>query len=129
MTAGKKYGTRDLSCEERLHIIVRRDISHAQRSVQACHALAELLLTSVGREPEILGLWRGRGLVIHGVSGEGDLLRLFKELNGLGGDSCAIFREPDLGGEATAIALVAKTASAAGAGSQIEDLLSKIALL
>ena len=40
---GEKKQRSNLSEPQKLFILVRRDLSAAQRAVQACHALAELL--------------------------------------------------------------------------------------
>jgi peptidyl-tRNA hydrolase len=88
----------------RLYILGRRDLSASQRMVQACHALAHLLLRHAG--DRAINEWaeEHRTLVILGVEGEHDLDRWRAELTSLG-VPCEAFAEPDLGGETTALAV------------------------
>ena len=91
-------------CGLRLYVLVRRDLSCSRRAVQACHALAELMHEH-GADPWIRE-WADahKTIVIVGVRGLAELLRWEQKL----GDArvtCAAFKEPDLGGERTALAV------------------------
>src|SRR5262245_8172185 len=88
----------------RLYILGRRDLSAAQQMVQACHALAHLLLRHA--EDRAIREWADehRTLVILGVDGERDLESWRADLLSLG-VACEAFAAPDLGGETTALAV------------------------
>lgn len=90
--------------ERKLFILARRDLSVSQRAVQACHALAAFLLRH-GSDPQVRD-WaeRHRALVILGVKDEEALLRWDDELCARG-IICERFKEPDMGDEATALAV------------------------
>lgn len=86
-----------------LYVLARRDLACAQRAVQSCHALAELMRKH-GEDPS-LKEWAGRDktIVIVGVRDEAELLRYERRLR----DArvvCEAFAEPDRGGEKTALA-------------------------
>ena len=81
----------------KLYIIVRKDLTHSQRAVQAGHALAEYLLHS----PYFR--WKNETLIYLGVKGLKQLENLKRKL-ALQGTNYVEFREPDLNNEVTAIA-------------------------
>jgi len=81
---------------DKLYVVVRRDLTHAQRAVQAGHALAEYLLKDSTS-------WSNGTLVYLGVSGEDDLYRTYESLDDWGFDPHS-FREPDMEDQMTAIA-------------------------
>ena len=89
---------------KKVFILTRRDLSHGQRVVQACHALA-LLMRKQGHDPW-LQEWADehKTLIILGVRDVSDLLRWEEKLR----DAqlrYELFEEPDRRGEATAIAI------------------------
>ena len=80
-----------------MYILVRNDLSPAQKAVQATHAGIESsrkYLTSDNEHPSV---------IICSVKNEAKLLKCAAELSNLGIDH-QIFREPDIGNAATAIA-------------------------
>ena len=81
----------------KLYVIVRKDLSHSQRAVQAGHALAEYLLHSPNFR------WKNETLIYLGVKGLKQLENLKRNLE-LQGVPYVEFREPDLNNETTAIA-------------------------
>jgi peptidyl-tRNA hydrolase len=88
----------------RLYILGRRDLSASQRTVQACHALAYLLLRHAGDRAIHEWAEEHRTLVILGVEGERELERWRADLGSLGIPHEA-FAEPDLGDQITALAV------------------------
>jgi hypothetical protein len=81
----------------KLYVIVRKDLTHSQRAVQAGHALAEYLLHS----PYFR--WKNETLIYLGIKGLRQLENLKRKLE-LHGINYVEFREPDLNNEVTAIA-------------------------
>jgi len=81
--------------ENRLYVLVRKDLSESQQAVQAGHAVAEFLLNNPKTD------WRNGTLIYLGVSGESDLWKWKDRL----GDGCIEFREPDIGNQITALAV------------------------
>jgi hypothetical protein len=81
----------------KLYVIVRKDLTHSQRAVQAGHALAEYLLHS----PYFR--WKNETLIYLGVKGLKQLETLKRKLK-LQGITHVEFREPDLNNQITAIA-------------------------
>ena len=79
---------------------MRRDLPWAQRTIQAAHAVANLVFRR--RDELDPGSWGeyGPNFVVYGVAGEGELLEIEKSLSPL----AVSFHEPDLGGRLTAIA-------------------------
>jgi hypothetical protein len=88
---------------ERLYIVVRRDLPAGAQAAQSCHALRAF----VGAHPDLDRAWHeaGGNLVCLSATDERALEGLLAEASGL---ATAAFREQDLGGELTAIALEAR---------------------
>ena len=88
----------------RLYILARLDLTSSQRAVQACHALARLMLR--GTEDPCLKQWGAdhHTLVILGVDDEVELRRWEDELRKRG-VTFEHFCEPDLENQMTAIAI------------------------
>ena len=88
--------------EEKLYILVRRDLHHSARAVQACHALSVMMLRH--RSDPAVYRWahERKTLVLLGVNDEDDLSRWEDELRARG-IICEHFREPDIGNEKTAL--------------------------
>ena len=82
---------------KKLYVIVRKDLTHSQRAVQAGHAVAEFLL----RGPNFR--WNNGTLIYLGVKGLKQLENLKMKLD-FAGIKYTEFREPDLNNEVTAIA-------------------------
>ena len=82
-----------------MYVVVRTDLPPNHRAVQGGHALAAVLL---GGTTE----WDNGPLVILGAKNEGQLLKESARL-GAAGIRHAIWREPDMNNEATAIAAYA----------------------
>lgn len=80
----------------KLFVIVRKDLSHSQRAVQAGHALAQYMLDGSQN-------WKNQTLIYLGVKGLTQLLNLKRKLDRQSIDYIE-FREPDLNDEVTAIA-------------------------
>ena len=83
--------------DKKLYVITRKDLPKSQQAVQAGHALAEFLLT------EDRGEWDNGTLVYLGVRNEIELNCTMHDLNYCGVRH-ALFREPDIGNQLTAIA-------------------------
>ena len=83
----------------KLFVVVRRDLSEAQRAVQAGHALAAFLLGNPNTE------WRNGALVYLTVENASGLRRLIFKLRKKSVPWFG-FREPDMGHQLTAIAAV-----------------------
>jgi hypothetical protein len=84
--------------EKRLVILVRRDLPWNVRCVQSAHAVAAWTRQANLNAEE----WSqyGPAFVLYGVSGVEELEAWASKL----GKECVMFCEPDLGGEATALA-------------------------
>ncbi len=80
----------------KLYVIIRKDLTHAQRAVQAGHAVAEYLLKCSQD-------WQNSTLIYLGVKGETQLKNWGHKLNSLN-VAYASWREPDLENQITAIA-------------------------
>jgi hypothetical protein len=83
--------------DKKLYVITRKDLPKSQQAVQAGHALAEFLLT------EDRGEWENGTLVYLAVQGEPELQCTSHNLTS-SGIQHALFREPDIGNQMTAIA-------------------------
>ena len=82
--------------EKKMYVLVLEKLSHSQRAVQGCHALAQYLL----QKPKTK--WPNGTLVLLKIKNEQELSDWHKHL---GGDSIC-FREPDIGNQMTALACV-----------------------
>jgi hypothetical protein len=80
-----------------VYVLVRRDLSHPQQVVQACHASLEAARAFLPSDHE------HPFLVICGVRDEPRLWRCLDVLSAAGIRHCA-FHEPDLDGQLTAVA-------------------------
>lgn len=80
----------------KLYVLVRKDLSHAQRAVQAGHAVAEFLL-------KCSQIWKNNTLIYLGVKGEIQLKNWMHKLSRQD-IKYASWREPDLENQVTAIA-------------------------
>jgi len=85
--------------QRRLYALVRKDLSVAQRAVQASHAIAEFLLRGPKTE------WDNGTIVILGVKDEGEL-RTWATWLEVKRTPYTAFREPDIGNQMTALATV-----------------------
>jgi len=83
----------------KLYVLVRRDMTHSQRAVQAGHAVAEYLLKGSND-------WENSTLVYLGVKGEHQLRTWMTKLSRLGIEYVP-WREPDMNNQITAIATTA----------------------
>lgn len=75
-------------------------MSQSQKAVQSAHAALEFLL----KGPETHG-WENGTLVLLTVENENELIRTKEKLE-MKGNEVVCFREPDIGNQMTAIALV-----------------------
>lgn len=87
----------------KLYLVVRRDLPEPGfRAAQLCHAQRQF----TAEHPDVDSLWftESNTLALLEVPGETELLRLVTRAreNGI---PCSLFREPDLSGAATALAL------------------------
>jgi hypothetical protein len=82
---------------ERLYVLIREDLSIAQQAVQAGHAVAEYLLKN---KP----CWNNNYLIYLNVANREKLNQWANKLDFLD-IPFAIFKEPDIGNEETAIAV------------------------
>ena len=87
---------------ERLHLVVRGDLPPGAQAVQAVHAARQFAF----EHAEVEQRWfdTSNTLALLAVPDEVSLLELL-ELAGRSGARVSVFREPDLGGAATAIAV------------------------
>jgi len=85
----------------KLYVLIRKDLNHSQRAVQAGHAVAEYLLK--GSDD-----WKNSTLVYLGVKGEHQLRTWMNKLSRLD-IKCVPWREPDMNNQITAIATTAES--------------------
>lgn len=87
---------------DRLYIVVRGDLAPGAQLAQSCHALRQFC----DEHPEIDGKWfkESNTLVALSVEDEQELLKLQTKL-WRRGFKHSLFREPDFGDEATALAI------------------------
>lgn len=91
----------------KMFIAVRRDLTPQQRAVQACHAVAEYLLSNdVGKSLILEWSLTSNTMVLVGVDDERELQLLNTKLSGTG-RKVAVFHEPDMNAAATALAVIA----------------------
>ena len=86
--------------EKKMYVLVRHDLPPTYRAVQAGHAVAEYLLTYPDTQVE----WNNGYLIYLRVSSEQELMEWHWEFEGK--RPYAIFYEPDLGSQATALAVL-----------------------
>lgn len=84
----------------KMYVLVRKDLTKAQQAVQGGHALAEFLLNHPTS-------WKNWTLVYLGVKNELQLEKWIYKLKKFDIDA-AIWREPDMNNEITAIATYSK---------------------
>lgn len=79
-----------------VYVVVRNDLSNAQKAVQSAHACIEVARNYIGKEDE------HPSVIIVVVKNEGKLNKVIDSI----GDKfdIQIFREPDIGNQKTAIA-------------------------
>lgn len=87
---------------DKLYLITRRDISPGYQGVQACHAMRQF--TADHPERDIEWFKNSNYLAFLSVQNEVELMRLLVAASDHGVRASA-FREPDVGGAITAIAL------------------------
>lgn len=80
--------------EKKMYVLVRKDLSKSQQAVQSGHAIASYLINNPKTK------WNNGTLVYLQVHNEEELLRWVDKIN----SDIALFREPDIGNEATALA-------------------------
>lgn len=84
----------------KMYILVRKDLTTSQQAVQGGHALAEFLLNYQQN-------WNNSTLIYLGVKSELQLRKWVYKLNQLNID-LAIWKEPDMSNQITAIATYSK---------------------
>jgi hypothetical protein len=87
-----------MNLKKKLYVLVRKDLSVSQQAVQAGHAVAEYLLGGFNESQ-----WDNGTLVYLGVKNRGQLERWMSRLRDRD-VKFAVFCEPDIGNEPTAIA-------------------------
>ena len=87
---------------KKLYILIREDLSNAQQAVQAGHAVAEYLL----KGPETT--WDNGTLIYLGVPNKEHLEKWQYKLDARN-MSYVTFKEPDIGNEVTALAIITNT--------------------
>lgn len=94
---------------DKLYLVTRRDIAPGYQAVQSCHAMRQFTADHPDRDTE----WfkNSNYLALLSVADETELMRLLVAASDKGLRTSA-FREPDVGGQITAIAIEphAKTA-------------------
>ena len=83
-------------------LVTRRDLTPGYQAVQPAHALAEFAI----KYPRVFKFWQvnQKNLIVLSVANELALNDLFNKAQSAGIKS-VLFKEPDIGNEATAIAL------------------------
>lgn len=87
---------------DKLYLITRRDIPPGYQAVQSCHAIREF--TKDHPERDLEWFTNSNYLALLSVEDEIELMRLLVRAKDLGLKASA-FREPDVGGAITAIAI------------------------
>ncbi len=87
---------------DKLYLVTRRDIAPGYQAVQSCHAIAQFANDHFGRYSE----WTNKSnyLALLSVADEVELMRLITSAKD-SGLRWSVFREPDAGGQITAIAI------------------------
>lgn len=83
----------------RMYVVCRNDLSISQKAVQSGHAIAEYLLKNPKTD------WDNGTMVFLKVENEKELIRTKEKLE-MKGKNVVCFREPDIGDQMTAFALV-----------------------
>lgn len=91
-----------ISQGDKLYLVTRRDIPAGYQAVQSCHATRQF----TADYPELDGEWfeKSNYMCLLSVENERELMRLLVLAHDHGLRS-SVFREPDVGGAITAIAL------------------------
>jgi len=87
---------------DKLYLVTRRDIAPGYQAVQSCHAIRQFVSEHPDRDREWFDA--SNHLALLSVVSEVELLRLIVAANDAGLRWSA-FREPDMGGQVTAIAI------------------------
>jgi len=87
---------------DKLYLVTRRDIPPGYQAVQSCHAMRQFTADHPDRDGEWFN--NSNYLALLSVADEIELMRLLAEAKDLGLRWSA-FREPDIGGQITAIAI------------------------
>lgn len=87
--------------ENRLYILIREDLSNAQKAVQAGHAIAQWMIEHHHKHE-----WHNGTLIYLTVPDEQVLTEWF-EVAQIKQLPCSCFREPDMNDQMTAIAILA----------------------
>lgn len=87
---------------DKFFLVTRRDISPGYQAVQSCHAIRQF----TADHPDVDAEWfkNSNYLALLSVDNELELMRLLVQAHDLG-LRCSAFREPDVGGAITAIAI------------------------
>lgn len=87
---------------DKLYLVTRRDLSPGYQAVQSCHALRQF----IADHPDIDAEWftKSNYLALLSVEDETELMRLLVAADDMG-IRWSAFREPDVGGAITAIAI------------------------
>jgi peptidyl-tRNA hydrolase len=87
---------------DKLFLVTRRDIAPGYQAVQSCHAIRQFTAEHPDRDTE----WfkSSNYLALLSVANEVELMRLLVAASDAG-LRCSAFREPDVGGAITAIAI------------------------
>lgn len=96
---------RDTAMDEKLYIIVRKDLPYGAQFAQAIHAVAEFAI----EYNDLYREWHSttNTVVVLSVKDETELLKI-QQLSIENGIAHSLFREPDYSGSATSIALKSK---------------------
>lgn len=86
---------------KRLYILIRNDLSNAQKAVQAGHAIAQWMIEHHSKKE-----WNNNTLIYLTIPNEQDLTDWF-EIAKMKQLQCSCFREPDMNDQMTAIAILA----------------------
>ena len=91
---------------DKLYLITRRDIAPGYQAVQSCHVMRQFTADHPDRDAE----WfkSSNYLALLSVETEVELMRLLVKAADIG-LRCSAFREPDIGGQITAIAIEPST--------------------
>ena len=85
--------------EQKMYVLVRKDLSNQYAAVQAGHALAEYLIKNPDTQ------WTNGTLIYLGVKDENELIKWIHKLD-RNNITNTYFREPDIGNQITSLACV-----------------------